>query len=84
MSYIEQVDGGKLGDVLMHTVGSQEITKNVLYATAYGVSSTYKLEEEATRKFTFNTDVKLMGVGTRPEDDLYDVYISYFEPGNEL
>ena len=42
------------------------------------------LESDVIRKFTMSKDIKVIGVGTRPEDDLYDVYITYIETGDEF
>jgi len=67
----------------VHTIGQQKESKNVLWTTTYSVEETFELEEEMTRKFTFNSRVKLMAIGTRPEDDLYDVYITYFDLSDE-
>ena len=50
----------------------------------YDVNSSHILEEEYTYKFTMDENLRVIGIGTRPEDDLYDVYITYMNEGADF
>lgn len=69
---------------MLHTVGSHSDNLNEIYTSTFTVSSSHVLESDVIRKFTMDADIKVIGVGTRPEDDLYDVYITYMEINSDL
>lgn len=50
----------------------------------YDVSSSHVLEDESAYKFTLDENLRVIGVGTRPEDDLYDVYITYMNEDTDF
>jgi len=68
----------------LHTIGSHSTNQNEIYTSSFIVSEGRALESDVIRKFTMSKDIKVIGVGTRPEDDLYDVYITYIETGDEF
>ena len=50
----------------------------------YDVTSSHVLEDESAYKFTLGENLRVIGVGTRPEDDLYDVYITYMNEDTDF
>ena len=53
------------------------MNREEIYTVTYDVDSSHELTEESIYKFTIDHNLRVIGVGTRPEDDLYDVYITY-------
>lgn len=81
MSYIESRSGNKATDVYLHTVGTHSQDENIILATTWLVESSHELERYASYTFEMPTDIQIISVGTVPEDDLFDLYITYTEKG---
>ena len=58
--------------------------RNEIYTATYDVKSSHVLEPEFIYKFTMDEKLRVIGVGTRPEDDLYDIYITYKPEGDNF
>ena len=55
-----------------------------IYTVTYDVNSSHTLDPETIYKFTLDDDLRVIGVGTRPEDSLYDIYITYKHEGDNF
>ena len=68
---------------MLHVAGSHTVRKNEIQAATYLVSENRELTAEPTIKFDMGVNVKVLDLATKPEEDLYHVYISYRETGEE-
>ena len=71
----------KASDVYLHTVGTHSRDENIILATVWQVDASHELERIASYTFEMDSDIQIISVGTVPEDDLFDVYITYMEQG---
>ena len=71
----------KASDVYLHTVGTHSRDENIIIATLWEVDSSHELERNVTYTFEMDTDIQIISIGTVPEDDLFDLYITYMEQG---
>lgn len=62
-------------------MGSHISKANLIQAATFEVSSSRELTPGDSKTFNMVKSVKVLDVNTRPSDDLYHVYITYFETG---
>jgi len=74
----------KLGEVKLHTVGQHSVNRNEIYTATYDVSAGHVLDNESVYKFEMGENLRVIGIGTRPEDSLYDVFITYMNEGDDF
>ena len=64
---------------MLHTAGMHNVTRNEIWTSTYQVLSTHELVYNITRNFKIGNDLKVVGITTSPSDNLFDVYITYYE-----
>lgn len=60
------------------------MNRNEIYTATYDVTASHVLDNESVYKFEMGENLRVIGIGTRPEDNLYDVFITYMNEGDNF
>ena len=69
----------RTSDVLLHTVGQHSTRKDEILASMFNVTESHELEHNKTALVKMSESVKVIGAEANPEENLYEIYISYVE-----